>query len=64
MRNASATAPDGGLARRLLARGRRGLAIALLPASILPVLVLGRGIALAPEHALRVALADFAGGGR
>jgi hypothetical protein len=38
-------------------RVRRTLAVALLPASILPVFVLGPGIVRAPEHALRGTLA-------
>lgn len=48
-----------GRAGGMLARLRRGLAIALLPASILPVLVLGPGIARAPQTLVRSAVAQL-----
>ena len=44
----------------VLARARRALAIAVLPASILPVFAFGPGIAHAPEHLVRVVLHDLA----
>jgi len=49
-----AAVPRGGI----LARLQRALAIALLPAAIVPVLVLGPGIVRAPEALLRRLVSD------
>lgn len=64
-RGVSTRAPEGPSWRSgALARARRALAVALLPASILPVLAFGSGIVRAPEQLVRSVLQGLAGARR